>query len=90
MVRVVLYTFIFRITSLLSREVVFLAIFMKNMGEPLGVKMLTQDYYIALVSFLHLPPTNNFKLGKCLLQNLYTLNLQIYKVFAIILKLQRF
>ena len=32
-----LNTLVFRIFSLLSREVVFLIVFMKNMADPLGV-----------------------------------------------------
>ena len=37
-VRVVLNTLIFRIFSFLSREAIFLAIFMKSIIDPLGVK----------------------------------------------------
>ena len=41
MVRIVLNTFLFSlIFNLLSREAVFLAVFMKNSGDPLGVKVV--------------------------------------------------
>ena len=36
-VRIILNTFVFRILSLLSREVVFLAVSMKIMANPLGI-----------------------------------------------------
>ena len=38
MIRVVLNTLAFRIFNLLSREAIFLAVFMINMAGPLGIK----------------------------------------------------
>ena len=57
-----LKTFVFRIFNLLSREVVFLAVFMKNMVDPLGINLylnLFKNYSTSLYHFF------GFLIGFC-------------------------
>ena len=44
MVRVVLNTLVFRVSNVLSREAIFLAIFIKSMADLLGVKLGTKQH----------------------------------------------